>query len=264
MQITLGQGIMLALVAFICGIYSNMESFFWFRPLVTAFFAGIVLGDVQLGLAAGAVAELSYLGLLTVGGTVPPDPLTAGIMTTVIAYTTGQSAEAALGMSLPFALLAQWMGIICNTTFAGFLKPLDDAAAKADTKKFASIVIFGLLLKAALYGVLIFLSAYALQTQITIFVNSFPEFLIHGFEIAGGLMPAVGLALLLVVMLKKQNIAYLFIGFIMATFMDLGNILPVAIAAVAIAFLDYLNDQNLMKKAEELAGAKGGSEDVGI
>ena len=167
-------------------------------------------------------------------------------------------------MSLPFALLAQWMGIICNTTFAGFLKPLDDAAAKADTKKFASIVIFGLLLKAALYGVLIFLSAYALQTQITIFVNSFPEFLIHGFEIAGGLMPAVGLALLLVVMLKKQNIAYLFIGFIMATFMDLGNILPVAIAAVAIAFLDYLNDQNVMKKAEDLAGAKGGSEDVGI
>ena len=89
MEITLVQGLLLALVAFICALDQVFEAFYWFRPLVVSFFAGIMLGDMQLGIACGAVAELSYLGLLTVGGTVPPDPLMAGLMTVVIAYTTG-------------------------------------------------------------------------------------------------------------------------------------------------------------------------------
>ena len=78
MEITLIQGILLFLVGFICALDAGLENFYWFRPLVVAFFAGIVVGDVQLGIACGAVAELSYLGLLTVGGTVPPDPLMEG------------------------------------------------------------------------------------------------------------------------------------------------------------------------------------------
>ena len=82
MQITLVQGLLIALLVFICAFDKHMETFMWFRPLVVAFFTGIILGDVRLGMQAGAVAELSYLGLLTVGGTVPPDPLFAGLMTT--------------------------------------------------------------------------------------------------------------------------------------------------------------------------------------
>lgn len=264
MQITLIQGLLLALLAFICACDACWEAFFWFRPIVVAFFAGIILGDVQTGLAAGAVAELSYLGLLTVGGTVPPDPLMAGMMTTVLAFTTKQSAETALGLSLPFALLAQWIGIICNTTFAGFLRPLDKACEAADGRAFTRIVILGIVIKAGIYAVITFLSAFALQSQISGFVNLFPTWLIHGFEVAGGLLPAVGLTLLLVVMMKKQNIAYLFIGFLMMTFMNLGNILPVAIGGIAVAFIGYLNDENMKKQTVKNSHGDGGGDDGGI
>ena len=98
MEITLIQGILLFLVGFSCALDAWLENFYWFRPLVVAFFAGIVVGDVQLGIACGAVAELSYLGLLTVGGTVRADPLMEGMMTFVVAYTTWQDAKAALGL----------------------------------------------------------------------------------------------------------------------------------------------------------------------
>lgn len=47
---------------------------------------GIILGDFKLGLQAAAITELSYLGLSTVGGTVPPNALIAGLMTVVLAY----------------------------------------------------------------------------------------------------------------------------------------------------------------------------------
>ncbi len=60
MQITLIQGLLIALVVFICAMDKHMEAFMWFRPLVVAFFTGIILGDISLGLKAGAIAELSY------------------------------------------------------------------------------------------------------------------------------------------------------------------------------------------------------------
>ncbi|MDR1794055.1 MAG: PTS sugar transporter subunit IIC [Erysipelotrichaceae bacterium] len=265
MEITLIQGILLALVAFICGLDSCWEAFYWFRPIVVAFFAGIALGNVQIGLAAGAVSELAYLGLMTIGGTVPPDPLMAGMMTTVLAYTTGQDVKTTLGLALPFALVAQWFGIMCNTLFAGFLSPLDRAAEKADVKKFNGIIYLALAIKAGLYALLTFVSAYALQNGVRAFVDSFPTWFIHGFEIAGGLLPGVGLALLLVVMLKKQNVAYLFIGFIMATFLNVGNVLPIAIVAGAIAFISFQNDMKDKKFEEALEAAKlGGSQNDGI
>ena len=49
MQITLVQGLLIALLVFICAIDKHMETFMWFRPLVVAFFTGIILGDVRLG-----------------------------------------------------------------------------------------------------------------------------------------------------------------------------------------------------------------------
>lgn len=263
MEITLVQGILLAIVAFICAMDACVEAFMWFRPLIVAFLAGIVLGDVQTGLAAGAVAELSYLGMLTVGGTVPPDPLMAGLMTTVLAFVTKQDVKTTLGLALPFALLAQWLGVICNTTFAGFLRPLDKCCEEVNDKKFYRIVFGSMIIKSGAYALITFVSAYALQKQVAGFVDHFPQFLIHGFEVAGGLLPAVGLALLLVVMLKKQNVAYLFVGFLMVTFIGVPNILPIAIAGICIAFIGYLRDENT-KNALVAVSSEGGNEDDGI
>ena len=231
MEITLIQGILLFLVGFICALDAGLENFYWFRPLVVAFFAGIVVGDVQLGIACGAVAELSYLGLLTVGGTVPPDPLMAGMMTFVIAYTTGQDAKTALGLSLPFALLAQWVGIFFNTLYVGI-------AHKCDT--------------------------YALQTPIQSFVNTFPTWLVHGFEIAGGILPAVGLGLLLMVSLNKENAPYLFLGFIMATFLDLPNVLPIAVVGVCLAYINYMHEKKVEESAAKITVNDFGGEEDGI
>lgn len=247
MEITLVQGLLLALVGFVCAIDQVFEAFYWFRPLVVSFFAGIMLGDMQLGIACGAVSELSYLGLLTVGGTVPPDPLMAGMMTVVIAYTTGQSADAALGLSLPFALLAQWLGIFFNTVYVSVAHKCDSYAAEGNAKGLNRTVWAALFIKAGAVALLVFLCSFALQGPIQTFVNSFPVWLVHGFEVAGGILPAVGLGLLLMVMLKSSNIAYLFLGFIMATFLDLPNVLPIAIAAACLAYINFVHE----KKADE-------------
>ena len=254
MQITLVQGLLIALLVFICAIDKHMETFMWFRPLVVAFFTGIILGDVQLGMQAGAVAELSYLGLLTVGGTVPPDPLFAGLMTTVLAYTTGCDVNTALGLAVPFAL------------YAGFLPKVDKCAAAGDEKGIAKVMYTGWILYAAMFALAAFLSTYALQSGISAFVAAFPQWLVHGFEVAGGLMPAVGLALLLVVMLKKENAAYLLAGFVIMVITNCQNILPIAVIAGCIAYVNFTRDLETAKltAASAATAAQEGDFEDGI
>jgi len=264
MEITLIQGLLLFLVGFICALDAGLEVLYWFRPMVVAFFAGIALGDVSLGVACGAVAELSYLGLLTVGGTVPPDPLMAGMMTLVIAYTTGQSAETALGLSLPFALLAQWVGIFFNTVYVGIAHKCDQYAAEGNVNKFSKLVLSGWFFKAIVTGILVFLCSYALQGPIQTFVNTFPAWLVHGFEIAGGILPAVGLGLLLMVSLNKENAPYLFLGFIMATFLNLPNVLPIAVVGVCLAYINYMHEKKTDEASAKITVNDFGGEEDGI
>ena len=67
-------------------------------------------------------------------------------------------------------------------------------------------------------------------------------------------MPAVGLALLLNVMLKGENVPYLLIGFVLMIITNCQNILPIAILAGAIAWVIYTND--VKRNAEAVAGKK--------
>lgn len=93
---------------------------------------------------------------------------------------------------------------------------------------------------------------------------SFPEWLVHGFEVAGGLMPAVGLALLLVVMLKKENVAYLLAGFVIMVITNCSNILPVAVLAGAIAFVNFNRDVEMSKMAAAVTTPQEGEFEDGI
>ena len=59
MQITLMQGILLAIMTIIVGLDFFVEAFFVFRPLMVSTFTGIILGDVVLG----ACSEILYISI---------------------------------------------------------------------------------------------------------------------------------------------------------------------------------------------------------
>lgn len=261
MQITLVQGILITLVVFICACDKHLEVFMWMRPLVVSFLTGLCLNDVQVGLQAGAVTELAYLGLLTVGGTVPPDSLLAGLMTTVLCHTTGNDVQTSMGLAVTFALVGQWIGIATNTLYAGFIPGFEKDADNQDGNAMKKGVIGGMLIYATCYAVLAFLCVYAFQDGIVTFVNSFPEWLVNGFSIAGGLMPAVGLALLLVVMLKKENAIYLVLGFVLINITNCQNILPVALIAAVLAYISYDRDVQIGKLTAAKKAVEGDDTD---
>jgi len=266
MDITLTQGIILAIIAIVCGFDFWLEGLYIFRPMIVSTLTGIVLGDVQLGVIAGGLTELVFAGLTPAGGTQPPNPILAGVMTVVIAHTTGHNPAAAIGLALPFSFLMQYIILFFYSSFSVFMGKADKYAAEANTKAFGRITILPMIIVALAYGVVVFLCAYVAQNPMKELVGAMPVWLGHGFEIAGGILPAVGFGLLLKVMLKGKFMPYLLIGFVVASFIKFGNLLPVAVIGVAAALYQFYNDKEKQKLEEKLAesAAHGGGYEDGI
>jgi PTS system galactosamine-specific IIC component len=266
MSITLLQGILISIFAFISGIDLWLEGFYWFRPMIVCTVTGLIVGDLTLGIVAGGLTELAFAGLTPVGGTQPPNPVLAGIMTVVLAKTTGHDAATAIGLSLPFSILMQNIVLFYYSAFSAFTKRLDTYAANADVKRFARLVILPTVIVGLTFALITFLSVYGAQGPMRSLVNAFPNWLIHGFTIAGGILPAVGFGLLLKNMFRLQYLPFLLLGFAAACFIVFGNLMPVAVIGAALALIEYYRakkDQECDKKMKELQEMtiSGGEED---
>lgn len=266
MEITLIQGIMLAIAAIIIGIDYWLEAFFIFRPLIVSTITGAILGDVTLGLKCGALIELAFAGLTPAGGTQPPNPVLAGFMGTVLAYTTGSTPQIALGLCLPFSFLMQYVILFFYSTFSFFMGKADRAAAQADTGSLIRLNLLTMTIIALTYGVIVFLCTYVAQDAMSAFVNNLPEFITHGLEVAGGILPAVGFGMLLRVMMKAKYIPYFLAGFLMASFCVMPNLLPVALLGTVFALIDYFGAKQRKDDIDEALknAGQGGNTHAGI
>ena len=263
LEISLFQGICLAVMAFIVGIDFWLEALFIFRPLIVSTLTGLILGDLRLGLLTGALTELAFAGLTPAGGTQPPNPVLAGVMTTVIAYTAKVDAKIAIGLALPFSFLMQYIILFYYSVFSFFMKKADKYAEDVEIKKFYFLNLVTTLIVGVSYAIVVFVSSYVAQEAVQNLVNSMPEWLTHGFEVAGGILPAVGFGLLLRVMLQKQYIPYLIIGFVVASFLKFSNLLPVALLGTAFAIYEYFN-QKKIEEAAMNARDRGDDDNEGI
>lgn len=257
-EITLMQGAGLAIMALIVGIDFWLEALYIFRPLIVCTLAGAILGDVQTGLITGALTELAFTGLTPIGGTQPPNPVLAGIMTTVIAHSTGVDAKTAIGLGLPFSFLMQYIILFYYSAFSFFMQKADCYAKEGDTGSLGRLNLMLTGIVAVTYAAVTFLCTYVSQGAMQSLVQSMPGWLTHGFEVAGGVLPAVGFGLLLKVMMKTPFIPFFIVGFLFVTFIPVQNLLPVAVLGAAFAVYEYFNQQ---KKAAAQAVTSGDMED---
>lgn len=247
MEITLVQGLLLAIAAIIQGVDFWLEGFYIFRPIIVSTVAGAILGDIQTGLVVGGVTELAFAGLTPAGGTQPPNPILAGVMGVVLAHTTNASPQAAMALALPFSLLMQYVILFFYSTFAFFMRKMDKAVEEVDTAAIGRINFITTAIVAITYGVVVFLCGYLAQDYMQELVAMLPVWLTHGFEVIGGILPAVGFAMLLNTMLKREFMPFLLIGFVIASFLDFANLLPVAVVGLALALFVYNIDSNIVK-----------------
>ena len=253
MEITLLQCVLIGLWTGFClagmllGIYTN-------RCLVMATGVGLILGDLPTGLAMGAVGELAFMGFgVSQGGSVPPNAMGPGIIGAILAITmkdSGMDVSTALSLSFPFAVAFQFL-ITATYTFATTLTGTAiKALEKKQFKKFrfsANLTIWIFAIVGFVIGFAGGISSEGLQTV----VELIPDWLNTGLSVAGKMLPAIGFAMILNVMAKKEHIPFIILGYIAVAYLALPT-MGVTFLATAVALIVFFNISKKEKSVEEV------------
>ena len=232
----------IAFLAGLAGIDLFNGLFHFHRPLVTGLIIGIILGDIKTGLIAGATFELIWLGAVPVGGAQPPNVVIGGIIGTTFAILTKQDPQTAIGIAIPFAVAVQACITFLFTAFSPVMHKADKFSEEGNLSGIEKINYLGMSILFCFYFIITFLPIYFGAESAASVVALLPEKLVAGLGIAGGMMPAIGFAMLIKIMFKKEFSIYLVIGFVFTTYLKL-PILAVAAIASSIAIYDYLQNK---------------------
>lgn len=214
------------------------------RPLVSGMIVGLILGDLKMGLIAGATLELVWMGAVPVGGAQPPNVVVGGIIGSAFAILTKQDPTVAVGIAIPFAVAVQACITLLFTFFSPVMHKADKYAEECNTKGIDSINYIGMTILFAFYFIVVFLPISMGAEAAQAVVSLLPEWLITGFGVAGGMMPAIGFALLLNIMFKKEYIIFFVLGFILSTYLNL-PVIGIAAVGLIIAIYDYQKSKNI-------------------
>lgn len=238
MEITIVQAVLIGLWTGVClsgmllGIYTN-------RCLIMATGVGLILGDLPTGLAMGAVGELAFMGFgVSQGGSVPPNPMGPGIIGSIMAITmkgAGVDVATALALSFPFAVAFQFVITLVYTAMAGVSATATKALENKQFKKFrlcCNLTVWVFLVLGFVIGFAGAMSAEGLEKVISLI----PTWLNTGLSVAGAMLPAIGFAMILNVMAKKELIPFVLLGYCAIAYFKL-LIIGVAILGTTVALL---------------------------
>jgi len=240
MHITWFQALLVAVAAYLgVSVWAFGVGYFTvYRPLIGGLIVGSILGDVQHGMAFGAALNAVHLGFISTGGTLPSDLVTAGYIGTALALASGLDVDAALAaFGVPLGVLGAflWFG---RMTLGSVLAHWADARAeRGDTRGVAAINLWagqGLLF--VFYALPTFVIVYYGQWGIDRVLALLPGQLLAALAVVGGMLPAVGIGLLLRSIGRPRLMPYYVIGFVLATYLDL-PLLVIAVLGAAVAWL---------------------------
>lgn len=259
MELTVIQIILITLVAYLKMTDTVTTQLMAFNTIICGWIVGLILGDPNTGLYIGATMQLMSMGVVAVGGSSMPDYPVAAIIATTIAVTTGRGMEAGLTIGIPVAMLGVNFDVIYKI-FNGFLMRKETSLIEAG--KFNSALNL-IKVSPLFYGLCSAIPVLVCITAGPTVVNSIlefmPEWFTSGLTIAGGLLPGVGMAMLLMYMPLNKYWSFLLVGFVLAAYIGV-PVLGVAAVGLAAAYEVY---KSQMKAATSTAtaGAAGGLED---
>lgn len=247
------EALLIALWAGIIGVDMYVGLTHIHRPVVTGLVVGLILGDVTTGLMIGGTLELIWMGMVPLAGAQPPNVVIGGVIGTAFGVITGADPNVAVGVAIPFAVAVQALVTLFFTAFAPVMHKADKYALDANFRGIEFINYIGIGILFFAHALIAFLPIYFGAEQAATVVEAVPQWIIDGLGVAGGIMPAIGFAMLLTIMLKTEYIMFMIIGFVLAAYLEI-PVLGIALIGLSIALYDFYKskeDNNNQPPREE-------------
>lgn len=240
------QAFLVALAVFICVGGAELVGFTMLnRPIVIGPLVGLFLGDIQTGVIIGASLEAVFMGVVNIGGASAAEPGIATAVGTAFAIMLSKGPEVALTLALPIGILGLQIKTVLYIFVVGmFAKRFDQLASEGKDKQIV-LLHYGLwAINWALYSLVAFLGILFGSEAVSALLEMIPEVIMNGLMVCGGLLPAVGMAMLMKMLWEQKICMFYFLGFVLAAYMNL-PLIALAVLGIIIAVTIGMNDYKL-------------------
>lgn len=239
MTLNIIQIILVIIVAFLAGVEGILDEFQFHQPLVACTLIGLVTGNLVPCLILGGTLQMIALGWANIGAAVAPDAALASVASAIILVLGGQGREgvsSAIAIAVPLAVAGLLLTIICRTIATAFVHFMDSAAKQGNMRaiemwQIAAICLQGIRI-AIPAGLILAIGADPIRSLLT----AMPAWLTDGLAIGGGMVVAVGYAMVINMMATKEVWPFFAIGFVLATVSQI-TLIGLGALGVALALL---------------------------
>ena len=253
--------ILIALVALLAGMGGILDEFQFHQPLVACTLIGLVSGHLVAGIVLGGTLQMLALGWANIGAAVAPDAALASVASSILMVlalnggdvSTKDAIHSAITAAVPLSVAGLFLTMICRTLAIPLTHAQDAAAERGDYRGIEVIQWVAILMQ----GVRILIPALALcaipADVVTRVLKSMPPFVSDGMAVGGGMVAAVGYAMVINMIATKEVWPFFAIGFCLAA---VSQLTLIALGAIGVALaLIYLG----LKDAAKSNGGNGGS-----
>ncbi|MGM0198923.1 PTS mannose/fructose/sorbose transporter subunit IIC [Enterococcus sp. DIV1314a] len=241
-DLNLIQMILVVFVAFLAGMEGILDEFQFHQPLVACTLIGLVTGNLEIGIILGGSLQMIALGWANIGAAVAPDAALASVAAAIILVLGGQGKAgipSAIAIAIPLAVAGLFLTMLVRTLAVPIVHMMDKAASEGNFRKIEVLQVAAI----AMQGVRIAIPAAALlfipAETVKNTLEMMPAWLTDGMAIGGGMVVAVGYALVINMMATKEVWPFFVLGFVIAA---ISEITLIGIGAIGVALaLIYLN-----------------------
>ena len=230
--------ILVVIIAFFAGMEGILDEFQIHQPLVSATLIGLVTGHLTAGIVLGGSLQMIALGWANFGAAVAPDIALASVASAIIMVKGNNFSTSGIGVAvasaIPLAVAGLFLTMIVRTISVGLTHGADAAAKEGKYQTIERLHLVGILLQGLRIAIpaalLIAVPASAVQNAL----GAMPDWLT-----GGGMVVAVGYALVINMMATREVWPFFAIGFALAA---VSQLTLIALGAIGVALaLIYLN-----------------------
>ncbi|MDY5270925.1 PTS system mannose/fructose/sorbose family transporter subunit IID [Tractidigestivibacter sp.] len=233
-----------ALVIALCTWYAATACPMWLRwsvyfgaPLVAGLVNGLLLGNLAYGLAVGSNVMMAYIGMVAIGGSLPSDYALAGYLGVAMTMLAGADPSVGLTIAVPLGLLGLLSFNVKMSLNSVWVHRADKYAEQGNARGVVAMNLFASqIFPFITYAIPSFLCVLFGSSALESLMQVIPAQVTSILSLAGHLIPALGLAMLMSVLFKASLLPFFAIGFALAAYLQLGT-MPIAIIGAAVGVL---------------------------
>ncbi|EXJ23186.1 PTS system, mannose-specific IIC component [Alkalibacterium sp. AK22] len=228
--------ILILFVAFLAGMEGILDQFQFHQPIVACTLIGLVTGNPTEGLMLGGTLQLIALGWMNIGAAVAPDAALASVASAILVTYHGAGVSEGITLAIPLAIAGQVLTIFVRTLTVGIAHGADRKAAEGSFRAVEFYHLGALVIQGLRIAIPAAIVLAVPPEVVTNSLNAIPGWLTGGLAVAGGMIVAVGYAMVINMMATAKLWLFFALGFALSAVGDL-NLIAMGIIGVVLALL---------------------------